>query len=47
MIIALKSIHKIESHFNNRYLLTIRPEFEEETIVSRQRSAEFKKWLDR
>jgi DNA-binding LytR/AlgR family response regulator len=47
MILSLKSIRKIESHFNNRYLLQLSPAFEEEVIVSRQRSAEFRKWLDR
>jgi DNA-binding LytR/AlgR family response regulator len=46
MILALDSIKKIEPHFNSRYLLQIHPLFEEETIVSRQRSAEFKSWLD-
>jgi DNA-binding LytR/AlgR family response regulator len=47
MILALTSIQKIESHFNNRFILQLNPNYEEEVIVSRQRSTEFKKWLDR
>jgi two-component system, LytTR family, response regulator LytT len=47
MIVALKSIGKIEPYFNNRFELKLEPVFDEEVIVSRQRSAEFRKWLDR
>lgn len=46
MIVALSCITKIESYLNNRFVLTLNPSFEEETIVSRQRSADFKSWLD-
>lgn len=46
MIVSLNSIKRIEPHFNNRFLLNLNPEMEEEVIVSRQRSAEFRKWLD-
>jgi len=46
MMIALKSIIKIEPYFNNRLLINIHPTFEEEVVVSRQRITEFKKWLD-
>ncbi len=46
MMISLKAIKRIEPHFNNRFLLQLLPEFEEEVVVSRQRSAEFRKWLD-
>jgi two-component system, LytTR family, response regulator LytT len=46
MILRTSSIKKIESHFNNRFLLEVQPPFEEEVIVSRQRSAEFRVWLD-
>jgi DNA-binding LytR/AlgR family response regulator len=47
MIVSLGSIKRIDPHFNNRYALVLQPEFEEETIVSRQRSAEFRAWLDK
>lgn len=47
MIMSLHSIKRIEPHLNNRYVLEVHPEFEEEVVVSRQRSAEFRQWLDR
>jgi len=46
MILSLECIVKIEPFVNNRFTLTTKPPFEEETIVSRQRSAEFKNWHD-
>jgi len=46
MILSLSSIKKIEPHFNNRFALELSPPFETEVIVSRQRGAEFKAWLD-
>jgi DNA-binding LytR/AlgR family response regulator len=46
MIVRTSAIKKIEPHFNNRFLLELQPPFEEEVIVSRQRSAEFRTWLD-
>jgi DNA-binding LytR/AlgR family response regulator len=46
MIVALSAIVKMEPHFNHRVLLELNPPFQEEVIVSRQRSAEFKMWLD-
>lgn len=47
MIVSLASIKRIDPHFNNRYALELQPTFEEEAIVSRQRSAEFRLWLDK
>jgi len=47
MMVSLSCIEKIEPHFNNRFLLQLHPNFNEEVIVSRQRSAEFRKWLDK
>lgn len=46
MMLSLSSIKKIEPHFNNRFIIQLQPAFEEEVIVSRQRSADFRKWLD-
>jgi two-component system response regulator LytT len=46
MVVSLNSIKRIEPHFNNRFLLNLQPEMEDEVVVSRQRSAEFRKWLD-
>lgn len=47
MIVSLSSIKRIDPHFNNRYALELNPQFEEEAVVSRQRSAEFRSWLDK
>lgn len=46
MIVSLGCIGKIEPHFNNRLLLELSPAFEQEVTVSRQRSSEFKNWLN-
>lgn len=46
MIVSLTGITKIEPYLNNRFVLTLKPSFDEEAVVSRQRSGEFKNWLD-
>jgi DNA-binding LytR/AlgR family response regulator len=46
MIVSLSCMARIEPHFNNRLLLELVPSFEHEVTVSRQRSAEFKQWLN-
>lgn len=46
MIIASKSIERIEPYANNRLQLTLKPHFTEEVVVSRHRTSEFKHWLD-
>ena len=45
-IIALSSINTIKSYFNNRLTLTLTPKLEENSIVSRTKSKDFKTWLD-
>ncbi len=45
-VIQLKSVQKIHSYFNSRYKLELNPATKEEVIVSRDRSKNFKKWLD-
>ncbi|MFN0031681.1 MAG: LytR/AlgR family response regulator transcription factor [Flavobacteriales bacterium] len=47
MILNLNSILRIEPHFNNRFSVELNPPFDDEVIVSRQRSVDFKSWLDR
>ncbi|MBN2521027.1 MAG: response regulator transcription factor [Bacteroidales bacterium] len=47
MIINLKSIEKISSYFNHRLKLQLKPLIEEDIIVSRERVANFKAWLDK
>jgi two-component system response regulator LytT len=46
MIISLKSIDRIDPHFNHRYNIALKPVFGSEVLVSRQRATDFKKWLD-
>ena len=46
-IVGLPAIHKIHPYFNHRLKLDLRPPFEGEVIVSRDRVSEFKAWLDR
>ena len=46
VVIRLNAIKKIESYFNSRYKLMVTPKFTKELIVSRDRAADFRKWLD-
>ncbi|MEQ6167514.1 LytTR family DNA-binding domain-containing protein [Ekhidna sp. MALMAid0563] len=47
MIVCDKYINSIDSYFNNRLILTLKPEFDEQVIVSREKVKAFKEWLDR
>ncbi|MBX7050712.1 MAG: LytTR family DNA-binding domain-containing protein [Flavobacteriales bacterium] len=47
MLLSLNAIKRIEPHFNNRFLIQTEPMFNEEVVVSRQRSADFREWLDK
>lgn len=44
-IVNVDSIRNIHSYFNSRLKLDLKPESDEEIIVSRDRVSEFKKWL--
>ena len=46
-IVNIKSIRKINTHFNGRLKIEIQQSDDNEIFVSRQRVAEFKKWLDK
>ncbi len=46
MFISLNSIHQIHTYFNSRLLLKLKPEVDEEVIVSRDRVSDFKRWMD-
>lgn len=46
-IIGIESIQKIAPHINNRLRIELSPPEKEESIVSRNRVALFKNWLDR
>ncbi|MEP1035060.1 LytTR family DNA-binding domain-containing protein [Ekhidna sp.] len=46
MLICDKNIVSIDSYFNNRLLLSVKPEYKENIIVSREKVRSFKDWLD-
>lgn len=45
-MVSVNSVEEIHSYFNSRLLLKIMPKAEEQVIVSRERTTNFKKWLD-
>ena len=47
IVIHLQAIQKIHTYFNSRLKLKLIPATELETIVSRDRVSDFKKWLDK
>lgn len=47
IITNLQAIRKIHTYFNSRLKLELSPNTELETIVSRDRVSDFKKWLDK
>lgn len=45
-MVSVKAVNEIHSYFNSRLLLKLKPKEEEQVIVSRERTSNFKKWLD-
>ncbi len=45
-MISVNAVDEIHSYFNSRLILKISPKQEEQIIVSRERTTNFKKWLD-
>ncbi|MBQ4819061.1 LytTR family DNA-binding domain-containing protein [Aquimarina sp. MMG016] len=45
-MVSVKAVTEIHSYFNSRLLLKLIPKEEEQIIVSRERTSNFKKWLD-
>jgi DNA-binding LytR/AlgR family response regulator len=45
-MISVKAVVEIHSYFNSRLLLKLRPMDDGQIIVSRERTSNFKKWLD-
>lgn len=45
-MVSVKAVIEIHSYFNSRLLLKLLPKEEEQVIVSRERTTNFKKWLD-
>ena len=46
-IISKNSIHKIESYFNHRVKLSASNPRDQEFIVSRQKTSDFKEWMNK
>lgn len=46
-IISKTSIHKIESYFNHRVKLSVSNPRDQEFIVSRQKTSDFKEWMNK
>ena len=46
VIVSMKSILGIEQYFNSQLKIDLFPAFEEGILMSRERSSQFKKWLD-
>lgn len=46
LIISDKSVVEIANYFNSRLKLMLKPNFDDEVIVSRERVSGFKSWLD-
>jgi two-component system LytT family response regulator len=44
-IVSPKSLEAIHNHFNGKLKVMIKPAITEELFVSRERAADFKKWL--
>lgn len=44
-IVDINSVQQIHPYFNNKLKLTLRPEPNDEVLVSRERASDFKKWM--
>ncbi|MEM6516352.1 MAG: LytTR family DNA-binding domain-containing protein [Bacteroidota bacterium] len=45
-MVSVNSVEEIHTYFNSRLLLKLNPNHEEQIIVSRERTSNFKRWLD-
>jgi DNA-binding LytR/AlgR family response regulator len=43
--VSVASIEKIEDYFGNRLILHLNPPVDKEALVSREKVADFKKWM--
>jgi two-component system, LytTR family, response regulator LytT len=46
-IISAQSIHKIHTYFNGRLKLELKPKVDDEVVISREKSNQFKEWLNK
>jgi two-component system response regulator LytT len=45
IIVTHSAVVQIQPYYNNRLVVTLKPAFEKETIVSREKTNDFKKWM--
>jgi len=45
-MVSVKAVDEIHTYFNSRLLIKLSPREEEQVIVSRERTSNFKRWLD-
>jgi DNA-binding LytR/AlgR family response regulator len=45
LIVTFECIEKMEDYFGSRLVLKLKPNFDKEALVSREKVAEFKKWM--
>ena len=45
-MVSVQAVEEIHTYFNSRLLLRLQPKSEEQVIVSRERTSNFKRWLD-
>jgi len=45
LIVTHRAVVQIQPYYNNRLALTLKPPFDREAIVSREKSNDFKKWM--
>ncbi|MDC8002724.1 LytTR family DNA-binding domain-containing protein [Aureisphaera galaxeae] len=45
-MVSVQAVQEIHTYFNSRLLLKLQPKEEEQVIVSRERTSNFKRWLD-
>ncbi|WP_221391436.1 LytTR family DNA-binding domain-containing protein [Dyadobacter sp. NIV53] len=44
-IVNIRSVQQIHPYFNNKLKLALKPETEDEVLISRERATDFKKWM--
>lgn len=45
LIVSFSSIEKMEDYYGNRLILRLKPAFEKEALVSREKVLDFKRWM--
>jgi two-component system LytT family response regulator len=45
IIAELRAVERVHLYFNGKLKVTLQPAFDEEVLVSREKAADFKRWL--